>query len=116
MAGIFFFIAGIILIFKKEMHITKKRTLAGRPAKILGILYILPYLIGVLVATLAKSGIVIPDFVIWMMMALAPIAIIATLYLVLFYKPKTSRQPPLLSTGSRRAPPPAHHQLSRQNI
>jgi hypothetical protein len=48
MADILFLLAGIVLFLKKEVHISRKRKLSGQPVKILAVLYVAPFAVGLL--------------------------------------------------------------------
>jgi membrane protein YdbS with pleckstrin-like domain len=86
MADIFFLLAGIVLFFKKEVHISRKRTLAGRPVKILAILYILPFTVGFLGSIFVSAIGADLSSVFWVSIPLVAIAILTTLYFIFFYK------------------------------
>ena len=86
MADIFCLLAGVVLLFKKEVHISRKRTLAGRPVKILAILYIVPFTVG-FVASIFVSAIGLDlSSVFWISIPLVAIAILTTLYFIVFHK------------------------------
>jgi hypothetical protein len=81
-----FLIAGFIIIFKKEIKISSKRSIKGGAAQKLGLLYFLPGILTLLARTLPTEELqtitslaVIAGYI---------IAILATIYLVFFYKPK----------------------------
>lgn len=86
MADIFFLLAGIVLFFKKEVHISRKRKLSGKPVKILAVLYVLPFILSFI------AGLFIPalgldiSYGIWISIPLVVIAIFATLYFIFFHK------------------------------
>jgi hypothetical protein len=56
MADLIFLIAGIVLFIKKEVRISRKRILSGRPVKILAVLYILPFVIGSILGFIAGAN------------------------------------------------------------
>ena len=83
---------GVVLLFKKEVHISRKRTLAGRPVKILAILYILPFTVG-FVASIFVSAIGLDlSSVFWISIPLVAIAILTTLYFIVFHKDNSVEQ------------------------
>ena|SRR3989338_1565563 len=89
MADIFFLLAGIVLFFKKEIHISRNRKLSGRPVKILAVLYVLPFTLSFI------AGLFIPalgldlSYGFWISAALVVVALLATLYLIFFHKEET---------------------------
>ncbi|OHA66822.1 MAG: hypothetical protein A3I38_02460 [Candidatus Wildermuthbacteria bacterium RIFCSPLOWO2_02_FULL_47_10] len=86
MADIFFLLAGIVLFFKKEVHISRKRKLSGRPVKILAVLYVLPFAVGLIAGFFISAFKLDPAYAIWISTPLVVIAILATLYLIFFHK------------------------------
>jgi hypothetical protein len=97
---ILFLIAGIIFFFKKEIKISSKRTLTGRPVKILAALYILPFIYNFALGFISQlthrnpvgSGL-------YVSLALIIIAIIATLYFILFYRNTEKAAPAPVTTS-----------------
>jgi uncharacterized membrane protein YfcA len=86
MADLLFFLAGVVLLFRKEVHISRTRKLTGRPVMILALLYLLPFLVsfigGLLVAQIGApmQWAIIPST------GLSVIAILSTVFVILFYK------------------------------
>jgi len=86
MADILFLLAGIVILFKREVRISQTRVLSGRSVKILTFLYFLPFasgfvggiIAGVTGEPLALGGLFSAVF--------SVIAILATLYLIFCYK------------------------------
>lgn len=89
MADLFLLLAGIVLFFKKEVRISSKKTLSGRPVKILATLYVLPFTVGFVASFVASAIGIDPAFTFWLSMPLIVIAVLITLYLIVFYKPTT---------------------------
>jgi hypothetical protein len=86
MADLFFLLAGIVLFVKREVKISRQRTLTGRPVQILAVLYLLPF-IASFGGGFVISAIGAPlDWAMWPSLGLITVAIAATLYLILFYK------------------------------
>lgn len=86
MADLFFLLAGIVLFFKKEVHISRKRVLTGRPVKILAVLYVLPFLasfLGGVAASTLRFDLVYAS---WVGLLFAVLAVGATLYFIFFHK------------------------------
>ena len=90
MADIIFFIAGVVMLFKKSVRISSKRTLSGKPVKILAILYILPAAIGFFWGLLSAIGRVPADSSIntafWLEIPIVCLAFAATIYFIFLYK------------------------------
>lgn len=86
MADIFFLLAGIVLFFKKEVHISRNRKLSGRPVKILAALYVLPFTISFIAGLFIPALVLDLSYGIWVSIPLVVLAILATLYLIFFHK------------------------------
>jgi hypothetical protein len=88
MADIFFLLAGIVLLFKKEVHISRKRALSGWPVRMLAILYILPFAVGFVGSFVLSAVAVDPLAAVWISLPFTTIAILTTLYLIFFHRPR----------------------------
>ena len=86
MADIFFLLAGIVLFLKKEVHISRNRKLSCQPVKILAVLYVLPFIVGLIAGVFISAFGLDPSYGIWISTPLVVIAILATLYLIFFHK------------------------------
>jgi hypothetical protein len=53
---IIFFLAGIVLLFKKKVKVSKTQELNGKPVKILGVLYLLPFTTGFFLGIILGPG------------------------------------------------------------
>ena len=74
-----FLLAGIVLLIKKQVSVSKTRVLKGNIVKFLGILYILPTCSNLLNRFLGT-----PDIA----LSLIVISVVVTLGVVIFYRPK----------------------------
>jgi hypothetical protein len=86
MADILFLIAGIALLIKGEVHISRKRVLKGRAVKILGLLYVAPFVVTFICAFIASAIGFGLTFVAPIGVVFVVIDILATLYFILFHK------------------------------
>ena len=86
MADIFFLLAGLVLLFKKEVHISRKRVLSGRIVKILAVLYVLPFTVSFIVGIIITAVGADPMNSIWISIPFTVVAILTTLYFIFFYK------------------------------
>jgi len=96
---IFFFLAGIVLFFRKNIAISKKRKISGRPVKILACLYVLPFISSSVLAFF--SGMVHVDPYTWVPQVgavLVIVALVATLYYIFTTKGSASEAVPASST------------------
>jgi hypothetical protein len=76
-------IAGIVLFFKKEVKISRKRQLTGRPVKVLALLYILPFVSAFLVGFVSRSAEVnIYNIAFTVSSGLIILAVLVTLYFI----------------------------------
>jgi hypothetical protein len=89
MADIFFLLAGVVLFFKKEVRISSKRSLSGRPVKILAVLYVLPFVVGFVAGGFVQAGVITFEVAANISLPFVIIAILATLYLIFFHKDKS---------------------------
>ena len=93
MAGLFFLLAGIVLFFKSEVQISKKRKLSGRPVKILAVLYALPFLvanaIGLIGGVLQVDTYTVLGWSSYGGMPFVVVAILVTLYFIFFHRDTT---------------------------
>lgn len=83
---IILFLGGLVLLFKKEVKISSKRTLTGKKVKILGTLLILPFVVGFLGGLMVESGPLSIEAVSRITLPLFVIAILAILYFIFFEK------------------------------
>jgi hypothetical protein len=90
MADIFFLLAGIVLFFKKEVHISRKRILSGRLVKILAGLYVLPFTVSLIAGVVIAAAGANPMNGFWISIPLTVVAMLTTLYFVFFYKEPAS--------------------------
>jgi hypothetical protein len=88
MADILFLLAGIVLLFTKKVRISKKRTLSGRPVKILATLYILPFTVGFIGGLIFSTSQTALLSISWISISFTIIAVLITLYFILFHKEK----------------------------
>ena len=84
MLAIFFLIAGIYMIAKQEVKISSKRTISGKNAKKLGLIYLIPAIFSFLPLLIPIEEVII--FVPLVSILGYAVAIIVTIYLVFFYK------------------------------
>ena len=87
MAELFFLLAGIVLLFKKEVHVSRKRTITGKKVKILAVLYVAPFISGIVSGAIQLNM----AYASWVSISLVVIAILVTLYLILFSKNEVQR-------------------------
>jgi len=84
MASLFFLLAGLYIVYKKEVKISAKRVIKGKTAEHLGALYVVaglfPYVVNAIPAQPIQSAAYL------LSLALLAIAILTTLYLIIFYK------------------------------
>jgi len=88
MADLFFLIAGIVFLVKKEIKITKNKTLTGRRVKILAILYFFPFVFGFLGGILASKKIISTETAFWAATPFIIIDILTTIYFIFFIQNK----------------------------
>lgn len=88
-----FFLAGIVLLFKKQVKVTAKKQISGRPLKILAFLYILPstssFILGIM------FGPAIFDQFSWLLkvpFSLVILAMLVTLYFIFFSSLRTDAE------------------------
>ncbi|OGZ26554.1 MAG: hypothetical protein A2365_02045 [Candidatus Nealsonbacteria bacterium RIFOXYB1_FULL_40_15] len=86
---IILFIGGLVLLFKNEVKISKKKVLKGSKVKLLGLLCVLPFALGFVGGFIVSAGVITLPTLYWITTPLMWIAILATLYFILFYKEKT---------------------------
>jgi hypothetical protein len=86
---IILFVGGLVLLFQKEVKISSKKTLRGQKVKILGILCILPFVVGILGGLMVQREMLGLQTLFWINIPLVVIAILTTLYFILFYKEKS---------------------------
>lgn len=82
------FLGGLVLVFKKEVKISSKRTLRGQKVKILGILCILPFAVGFFGGLMVKQEVLSFQTLSWITIPFVIVAILTTLYFIFFYKEK----------------------------
>lgn len=84
MLAIFFLIAGLYIVFKKEVRISSKRSIKGKTAQRVGLIFLAPAILSYLLELIPESSIsVILGYV---TLAGYGVAIISIFYLVFFYK------------------------------
>jgi hypothetical protein len=91
MADLFFLLAGVVLLFKKEVHISRNRKLSGGIVRILAVLYIMPSAVGFAGALFAPALGLDLLVVNWFSISFVAIAFLSTLYFVVFHKGSESR-------------------------
>jgi hypothetical protein len=84
MASLFFLLAGLYIVYKKEVKISAKRVIQGKTAEHLGALYVVAGLFPYVVNAIPTQPIQSAAYL--LSLALLAIAILATLYLIIFYK------------------------------
>ncbi len=84
MLAIFFLIAGLYMIFKKEVRISSKRSIKGRVAQNIGLIFLAPAILSYVLKLIPDS----PLGVILSYVSLVGygIAIISIFYFIFFYK------------------------------
>ncbi len=86
MAELFFLLAGVVLLFKKEVRISKRRLLTGRPVKILAALYIAPFIVSFIAGLTSEIATLDSNPLFWLSGALLLVAFFTTLYFIFFHK------------------------------
>ncbi len=84
MLAIFFLVAGLYMVFKKEVRISSKRSIKGKIAQRIGLIFLAPAILSYLLRLIPES----PLSVILAYITLAGygVAIISILYFVFLYK------------------------------
>lgn len=87
MLAIFFTIAGLYMIFKKEVKISSKKSIKGKVAQKIGLIFIIPAILSYILKLIPENPINI--FLIYIIITGYAVAIISIFYFIFFYKIKS---------------------------
>lgn len=87
MLAIFFTIAGLYMIFKKEVKISSKKSIKGKVAQKIGLIFIIPAILSYILKLIPENPINV--FLIYVIFTGYAVAIISIFYFIFFYKIKS---------------------------
>ena len=86
MIAIFFLIAGLYMVFKKEIRISSKRIIKGKVAQKVGIIFIIPALLSYVIKLIPEGSLSV--IFAYISLASFALAFISIIYFIFFYKDK----------------------------
>lgn len=87
MLAIFFLIAGLYMVFKKEVRISSKRSIKGRVAQRVGLIFLVPAILSYVSKLIPESSLSV--ILVYVSLVGYGVAIISILYFIFFYKDKS---------------------------